>query len=117
MTNVTPINRHQQAIADGRNTGRLTSAHRCAIARIQELAIDVSQRTDQYIFVEYAGHIHTLAVRMVPCANVDANDCRAEWSRSVRLPPNYYCDDRSLRMLGEIIVHLESLLPNAGGVA
>jgi hypothetical protein len=91
----------------------LTSAHRCLIARIQDLCVTVSlQRDDLYATCNYSGHVHTLDVRVVPTDGRHA----AVWNGHVRLPPKPHLSaDVVLTDLTGIIHHLEGLLVEGGG--
>lgn len=119
MSNVTPINRHQWAIAEGRGTGQLTSAHRCALVRIQELAIEVSLHAEHFVTYTYHGHTHEISVSITPYAHAEAGNYRAKWAEHLYLPPAPNAEPDSLKRLGAIIVRLESLplQPPAGGAA
>lgn len=105
---------------------RLTSAHRCLMARIQDLCVDVCQRrNDLSAGCAYSGHVHTLTVHTMPNAHRcpdqgGDNSYRADWRVVIDLPdgdrPHRHAD-RALAELTTAIEHLERLLPPAGGAA
>ena len=101
---------------------QLTSAHRCLMARIQDLCLDVSLQTDHKASCDYSGHVHTLTVDILPpehMAEIDGGDgtFKSSWSVYVRLPPHELAETDSLQALGDIITTLEGYLPSPGGAA
>ncbi|SDF69116.1 hypothetical protein SAMN05216571_101232 [Onishia taeanensis] len=97
---------------------RLTSAHRCLIARIQDLCIDVSQRTEFYAMSMYSGHVHTVSISLYSRESVERGDYTSTWrSGEIYLPPSKNAQPDSLRQLTAAAEHLEGLLPPAGGAA
>lgn len=105
---------------------RLTSAHRCLMARIQDLCVDVSQRRDDLSAgCAYAGHVQTLTVHTLPRAHRSPDEggngsYLPDWRVVIDLPDGvrgYRSADRALAELTTAIEHLERLLPPAGGAA
>lgn len=97
---------------------RLTSAHRCLLARIQDLCLDVSQHTEFYALSSYAGHVNTLSVSLVPRAKCAAGDYTSCWrTGEIYLPPSEHAQPDSLRQLTAVAEHLEGLLQPTGGAA
>ncbi|QFU01248.1 hypothetical protein FIU83_06310 [Halomonas sp. THAF5a] len=101
---------------------QLTSAHRCLMARIQDLWIDVSLQTDHVACYHYSGTVHSVYVHLVPPAHQAESDGgdgshRASWSARLYLPPHELAQPDSLKALGDIITKLEGYLPSPGGAA
>lgn len=115
MSNVTSINRHQRALTAGQPN--MSSAHRAALAQIQDLAATVSLETSFAVSVAYSGNCHEIDVSLRRYALLELGNYGTDWHRHVYLPPNPNADDDCLQQLGEIVEHLESLLPSAGGAA
>ncbi len=86
----------------------LTSGHRFLMYAIQDLCIDISQQTEHKAMCQYMGHVHTLAVDIVPPEHL-AEDKGGNgsfsrcWFAEVRLPPNTLAGPDSLQELGDII--------------
>lgn len=100
----------------------LTSGHRFLMYAIQDLCIDISQRTDHKATYHYAGHVHALSVDIIPpehLAKKKGGDgsFATWWSAEVRLPPHPLAGPDSLQELGDIIAALEGYLPTPGGAA
>lgn len=108
MSNVTSLPNRQQ----------LTSAHRCLLWRIQDLCIDISQRSDDVTATyNYCGSSHVIDICVFPHGVP-----RVMWSEHVYLPgahPSRAEIDTShaLEALATLHDRLEAYLPNAGGAA
>lgn len=96
----------------------LPREYRQAIARLQELAVDVSlNNRDFTASCEYVGHLNTVRVDLIPRANLAEErggngTYRRTWTASSPLPgAPYGCDPRAaLRTLNQAIAHLAGLL-------
>lgn len=94
----------------------LTSAHRAAIARIQDLALDVSLQTDHHVVAMYYGNTHEFNVAVFSDARRENGTYHTIYREFVYLPPRArLADGDALQRLGLIVVHLQGLLAKAGG--
>lgn len=97
----------------------LTSAHRAAIARIQDLALDVSLRTDHHVVAMYFGNVHEFNVAVFSDARREDGTYHTIYREFAYLPPQPRLvtsePDDALMRLGRIAVHLQGLLAQAGG--
>lgn len=89
----------------------LTSAHRAAIARIQDLALDVSLQTDHHVVAMYYGNTHEFNVAVFSDARREDGTYHTIYREFVYLPPRArQADGDALNRLGLIAVHLQELL-------
>ncbi|TFH84937.1 hypothetical protein EQG41_19645 [Billgrantia azerbaijanica] len=117
MADVTHLNRWQAVRNTGALRGEMTDEHHAAIARIQRLAVEVSQLSDHFVYLTFHGHVNELDVAVTPYAHCEPGNYRRIWGCTVHLPPSPHSDPDCLDQLTEIIDHLEGLLPQPGGAA
>ncbi len=97
----------------------LTTAHRCLMARIQDICVDITLHTDYVANCYYSGVDHSLSATITPpqhLAEKDGGDgsYRAEWNAYVYLPPSPHADADSLKALSTMLNDLAARLPMPG---
>lgn len=94
----------------------LTSGHRFLIYAIQDLCIDISQRSDELTATySYHGNTHELQVSVYQRGSTQG--VHLLWAAQLYLPPQPLAPEDSLQALGDIITALEGYLPTPGGAA
>lgn len=97
----------------------LTHAHREAMARIQSLAITISQQGTHAVSTEYAGHIHEFSAHTLRFSEIAKGNFKADITLRVLLPGRIaFAGDNALAELNAMALELEALLVTVkGGVA
>lgn len=97
----------------------LTTAHRCLMARIQDICVDITLYTEDAATCHYSGATHSLDVHIIPPRHLEERkggdgSFRAEFRMSLYLPPSSLADANSLESLGEMLNQLAARLPMPG---
>ncbi|MCE9664499.1 hypothetical protein LY622_13755 [Halomonas sp. M5N1S17] len=97
----------------------LTTAHRCLMARIQDICVDITLHTEYEACCHYSGGTHSLTASIIPPHRQEKEkggdgSYRSEWSMSVYLPPQKLADADSLNSLSHMLNQLTARLPMPG---
>lgn len=96
----------------------LTPAHREAMARIQSLAITISQQGTHAVSTEYVGHTHEFSAHTLRFSEIAKGNFKADITLRVLLPsPIAFAGDNALAELNAMVCELAMLLVTPKGDA